>query len=66
MAELTLNTEHPDVGVNVNAHVGGGMTQIVLCKSSPPHPLANVCVTVYVPGCVKVTGSDVLPAVHKS
>jgi hypothetical protein len=41
----TFNTEHPDVGVRVKAQVGGGMTQIVLCSSSPPQPFTIFWVT---------------------
>ena len=64
--EVTFNTEQPDVGFKVNAQVGGGITQIVLCSSSPPQPFAIVCVTVYVPGRENVTGKVAEPAVQRS
>ena len=44
--ELTVNTEQPEVGFNVNAQVGGGITQMVSVKVSSPQPLAICCVTV--------------------
>ena len=66
LLEATSNTEQPEEGVSVNAQVGGGMTQIVRCSSSPPQPFASVCVTVYVPGKENVTGKVVDPAVQRS
>lgn len=66
LLEVTFNTEQPEVGVNMNAQVGGGMTQIVICSSSPPQPFAIVCVTVYVPGTENVTGKVAEPAVQRS
>ena len=66
LLEATFNIEQPEEGVSVNAQVGGGMTQIVRCSSSPPQPFASVCVTVYVPGKENVTGKVVDPAVQRS
>ena len=60
-SEATVNTEQPDVGVSVNAQVGGGITQIVLWAVSPPQPLAIICDTVYVPAWVNVTGTVEAP-----
>ena len=66
LLEATFNTEQPEGGDNVKSQVGGGMTQIVRCSSSPPQPFAMFWVTVYVPTCVKVTGNVADPPVQRS